>query len=516
MAQLIDQLWNNFHELRQDIEDLLGPTNDDLPRSYAEAQSRPGPDSQEEYRSLQERLFTLRVFLQNFVDQVNDMDTTKTQLLDVLSQIHQRSDQLKRDADEFAQLRQESNQIRESAAELDELRHKTREDAVELQALRQQHEQRRNTQQITGPSVSTAPEAALDPVDPVDPFALYQAVIGVQADIHERFLNNMLDETTSAIASSAARAGAQAYISAVSAGQTEADALVAAEQAADETAAETSAAYENARAAGEEARNMAKGRGRSSPVAQIAHDTASREVLRGTNHAEALFAARRAIDAVLSPEPEPTDAANQAGDDQATADNTGADDQTGASDGAAATAIPAVSAAVPAAPAANTLTAAQLQTSLNINAAQIIRTPWQIHQSIPDGGIKIGDGTTAYGTYPALPDSLTQAVIDRVAQDFVRYFCQLNVTTYNEHWFGTFRKTTCLYRKCKSQGADGWAPQEFACATCVQGNRICVRRRWPQGPIYIAPLPQASRPAGAIPANLDYWVVNPAAAMENP
>ncbi|KAG9752301.1 hypothetical protein KCU73_g6138, partial [Aureobasidium melanogenum] len=92
MAQLIDQLWNNFHELRQDIEDFLGPTNDDLPRSFAEAQSRPGPDSQEEYRSLQERLFTLRVFLQNFVDQVNGMDTTKTQLLDSLSQIHQRSD----------------------------------------------------------------------------------------------------------------------------------------------------------------------------------------------------------------------------------------------------------------------------------------------------------------------------------------------------------------------------------------------------------------------------------------
>ncbi|KAH0154658.1 hypothetical protein KCU67_g8969, partial [Aureobasidium melanogenum] len=142
---------------------------------------------------------------------------------------------------EYKDLLRKSNQVQSDANELIELRTRSgqmQDDEDELQALRQQHEQRRNTQQITGPSVFTAPEAALDPVDPVDPFALYQTVIGVQADIHERFLNNMLDETTSAIASSAARAGAQAYISAVSAGQTEADAVAAAEQAADTAAAE--------------------------------------------------------------------------------------------------------------------------------------------------------------------------------------------------------------------------------------------------------------------------------------
>ncbi|KAG9855343.1 hypothetical protein KCU98_g12241, partial [Aureobasidium melanogenum] len=91
MAQTLNQLWDCFSQLRQDIEALLGPTNNDLPRTLAEARARQAP-GQADYVALQERLLNLRAYLREFQQQVNDMEPSKTELLSTLTQLQHQID----------------------------------------------------------------------------------------------------------------------------------------------------------------------------------------------------------------------------------------------------------------------------------------------------------------------------------------------------------------------------------------------------------------------------------------
>lgn len=79
MAQTLNQLWDCFSQLRQDIEALLGPTNNDLPRTLAEARARQAP-GQADYVALQERLLNLRAYLREFQQQGKSLRTHEPSL----------------------------------------------------------------------------------------------------------------------------------------------------------------------------------------------------------------------------------------------------------------------------------------------------------------------------------------------------------------------------------------------------------------------------------------------------
>ncbi|KAG9965875.1 hypothetical protein KCU61_g1265, partial [Aureobasidium melanogenum] len=502
MAQIVNDMWNQLDQLKEDIEVMLGDSKSDLPSTLDDARARQAP-GQEEFVALQERLYEVRAFLQSFVEQVNAIDPSKTQLLDNLTALQRQIDNVPSMAD-YNAAKEELKQCQGALA-------------------RVETEERRNLRQVSGPSVFTTP---------LDPTTLHQSLIQVQAAQHTRVFEQLLGEATyslitaSATAVYAACAGAEAYSSAISTGQSQEDALAAADQATNIAAANRS---EEARAAGEEAHRLAKERGRSSPLARVASDTASLRVLLGDSNDQAQFVARRAMEAAHDAQSESAGASDQTGGAApgavpgaagAGAVVPGALPAAGA---AGAGAVPAgapggVPGAAPAAGAtaasANTVTATQFQAILtNVGTAVVNRTPLQIEQAV-NNGIRVGDGTTNIAGYPRLPGSLKQPVIDRLAQDFLGSICKVSQQQFDYHFTGNIHKTTCLFAKVKSQKADVGAAQNYACATCEKMNRICLART-DKDEIYIAPLAPDVRVPGADLTELGAWVCRPAETMND-
>ncbi|KAH0173410.1 hypothetical protein KCU67_g1289, partial [Aureobasidium melanogenum] len=84
MAQIVNDLYSHLDQLKEDIEAMLADPRSDIPTTLDGARARQVP-GQQEYVALQERLYEVGAFLQSFVEQVNALNPSKTQLLDNLT-----------------------------------------------------------------------------------------------------------------------------------------------------------------------------------------------------------------------------------------------------------------------------------------------------------------------------------------------------------------------------------------------------------------------------------------------